>query len=181
MLRIVQTGVIDIVRVDAAELLHALVHLLDEGVHRAGDGLGEDAAGLVRGDDEHAIEKLLHRKLLALLDAGGRAVGILPGEGGGGDRDRLVKAQIAALDRLEHEQRRCDLRDARGIELLVLVLGIEHAPARPVDEQGGLGLNIQRLVRVGQRRQTQDAHQHGKQKNRYNAANFHSSFSPSMV
>ena len=100
MLRIVQTGVIDIVRVDAAELLHALVHLLDEGVHRAGDGLGEDAAGLVRGDDEHAIEKLLHRKLLALLDAGGGAVGILPGEGGGGDRDRLVKAQVAALDRL---------------------------------------------------------------------------------
>ena len=92
-----------------------------------------------------------------------------------------LKAQVAALDRLEHEQRRCDLRDARGIELLVLVLGIEHAPARPVDEQGGLGLNIQRLVRVGQRRQTQEAHQHGKQKNRYNAANFHSSFSPSMV
>ena len=130
---------IDEVRAGAAELLRARVHALHERRDAAADVLRDDVARLVGRGDHGAVEKVLERHGLTDLDVGiARAldhVGIAVGIGG----DGVIQLNVAALDRLDREQERHDLRQARGIGFGVDVAGIVILAAVLVDEQNAVG------------------------------------------
>ena len=130
---------VDKVRTGAAELLRARVHALHERRDAAADVLRDDVARLVGRGDHGAVEKVLERHGLTDLDVGiARAldhVGIAVGIGG----DGVIQLHVAALDRLDREQERHDLRQARGIGFGVDVAGIVILAAVLVDEQNAVG------------------------------------------
>lgn len=122
------------VRAGAAKLLRARVHALHERRDTAADILRDDVARLVRRGDHGTVEKVLEGHGLADLDVGiARAldhVGIAVFIG----RDGVAQLHVAALDRLDREQQRHDLRQARGIGLGVNVAGIIILAAVLVDK-----------------------------------------------
>ena len=130
------------VRARAAEGLRALVHALHEGRDAAADILRDDVARLVGRGDHGAVEKVLKRHGLADLDVGiARAldhVGIAVVIGG----DGVAQVHVAALDRLDREQERHDLRQARGVGFGVDVAGIVILAAVLVGEQDAVGLQL---------------------------------------
>ena len=130
------------VRARAAEGLRALVHALHERRDAAADILRDDVARLVGRGDHGAVEKVLKRHGLADLDVGiARAldhVGIAVVIGG----DGVAQVHVAALDRLDREQERHDLRQARGVGFGVDVAGIVILAAVLVGEQDAVGLQL---------------------------------------
>ena len=141
VLAVMKAGGVDEVGVLTAQSLGLGVHGVHKGVHIAADGLGQNDAGLVGGDHQHAVQKLLHRHDLAHLDAGGAAVavqlrdGIRSGE-------LLIQGELAAVHRLQHQKCRHDLGEAGGIELLVLVFGVNDIAGVGVHQQCRLGLDV---------------------------------------
>lgn len=129
-------------RARAAEGLRALVHALHEGRDAAADILRDDVARLVGRGDHGAVEKVLERHGLADLDVGiARAldhVGIAVVIGG----DGVIQMHVAALDRLDREQERHDLRQARGVGFGVDVAGVVILAAVLVGEQDAVGLQL---------------------------------------
>ena len=130
------------VRASAAELLRARVHALHERRDAAADIFRDDVARLVRRGDHGTVKKVLEGHGLADLDVGiARAldhVGIAVGIG----RDGVAQLHVAALDRLDREQERHDLRQARGIGLGVDVAGIVILTAVLIDEHDAVGLQL---------------------------------------
>ena len=117
------------VRAGAAELLRARVHALHERRDAAADILRDDVARLVRRGDHGTVEKVLKRNGLADLDVG------IGGDG-------VIQMHVAALHRLDREQQRHDLRQARGIGLGVNVAGIVILAAVLVDKHDAVGLQL---------------------------------------
>ena len=130
---------VDKVRARAAELLRAGVHTLHERRDAAADIFRDDVTRLVGRGDHGAVEKVLERHGLTDLDVGiARAldhVGIAVGIGG----DGVIQLHVAALDRLDREQERHDLRQARGIGFGVNIAGIVILAAVLVGEQNAVG------------------------------------------
>ncbi|MPN02420.1 hypothetical protein SDC9_149636 [bioreactor metagenome] len=126
VLRVVQTVGIGKVGILAAKLLGFGVHGIHKSVHTAADRLGQHIAGLVGGNHQHALEETLHRHGLAHLNAGGAAVGGKAVQRGGGGGELLVQRQLSLIHRLQRQQRGHDLRQAGGIQLIMLVLSIEN-------------------------------------------------------
>ncbi len=126
-----------------AQVLGLLVHPRHEGVDRPVDGLRQHVAALVGGGEHDAVEQLLHRQLLARLDAHVAAVGRDGGDGGFGGGEDGVHGQLALVDGLQHQKTGEDLCYAGGVELLVDVLRVEDFLGVRVDEKGGLGLDVE--------------------------------------
>ena len=139
MLRIVQAAGVDEVGVFTAQALRLGVHLVHKSVHRAGDHLRQDVAGLVGRLDHDAVQQLLHRQLFPDFDASGAGIGSEQVDGGLGGGDGLVQGDVAPVHGLEHQQHRHALGDAGGVKLLVGVLVQQDLPRVAVHQQGGFG------------------------------------------
>ena len=178
MLGVVQAVGIDEVGVFAPQLCRPGVHGVHKGAHAAADTLGQHVAGLVGGDDQHALEVVFHRHGLAHLDPGGAAVGGQPVQRGGGGGQLLIQRQLPLIHGLQRQQRGHDLGQAGGIQLGVFIFGVERRLRVPVHQKRRLGLNVRvrdrrfRLVRRGGDRG--EAREDGQQqKNREKAFEFH--------
>ena len=151
MIRVVQSAGVDEVGVLAAKGFGLGVH----GVHKGGDGAGvplrQNVAGLVGGDDEHTLQKLLHRHDLPGLDPGAAAVRVVIGVAEGTFRgsDLLIQQCFIAADLFQDQQSRHDLGQAGGIVFLMNVFGIGHGVGVHVRQQRSLGLNVRDLQRFG--------------------------------
>ena len=151
MIRVMQSTGVDEVGVLAAEGFGLGVH----GVHKGGDGadvpLRQNVAGLVGGDDEHTLQKLLYRHDLPGLDPGAAAVRVVIGVAEGVFRggDLLIQQCFIAADLFQDQQSRHDLGQAGGIVFLMDVFGIGHGVGVHVRQQRGPGLNVRDLQRSG--------------------------------
>ena len=127
-----------------AQLLGFGVHPVHEAFHGAGDLFRQNGPGLVGGDHHQAVEQLLHRQNFPRLNAGGAAVlrQALQSRGGGGNL--LTQLQPPLVDGLQHQKAGHDLGEAGRVELVVLVLRVDHRAGFPVHQQGGLRLNRRR-------------------------------------
>ena len=164
-------GVVDAVGIDevgvfAAQGLGPGVHLSHKGGHGTGDGLGQDLAGLVGGDHHHAVQQVLHRHDLAGLDARGAAVTGESLQGGGGGGDGLVHVQLSLVNGLQGQKAGHDLGQAGGVELLMLVFGVDDGAGVGVHQQRGLALDVRLLQGGGPGGGPQGYGQDGQQKNR---------------
>lgn len=127
---VVQTVRIHEVRVRTAQLVGAFVHHLHKILDRPADVLRDGVRRLVAGLDHHAVQQILQPQLLADLKIRRAAPGdeicirIL--------RDRHRVREVPVLQR---QQTRHDLRQARGINLLVRVLLIDRPPVFRLDQQ----------------------------------------------
>ena len=184
VLGIMEPGGVHEVGVLAAQGLRLGVHLLHEGADGARDGLRQDGPRLVGGDDEKALEELPHRQDLPGLDPGGGAVVVEGIKGGLAGGDTLVHGELALIHRPEHQQGRHDLGEARGVELFVLILGVDGFAGVLVHQQGGLGLDVDAGQGLVLRRPCQGAEgqqQDGAEKSREKAAESHIHLSRSVV
>ena len=184
MLGVVEPRGIHEVGVLAAESLRLGVHLLHKGADGAGHRLRQDGPCLVGGDDEEALEQLPHRQDLSRLDPGGGAVVVKGLEGGLAGRDALVHGELALIHRPQHQQGRHDLGEACGVELLVLILGVDDLAGVLVQQQGGLGLDVdagQLLVLRRHGGGAEAQQQDGAEKSGKKAAESHIHLSRSVV
>ena len=115
-------------------------------------------------------------------DAGGAAIRRQPLQGALRNSDWLVHGQLPAVHCLQRQQSGHDLGETGGIELLVLVLSIDHAAGVGVHQQGSLGLDggVRHLCGGGRTCQQGDR-QDQQQKNREKAVCFHIKLLPSVV
>ena len=136
------------VRALAAELGGAVVHALDKGVDAAGEMRADHVAGLVRRGDHRAVEILLKGHRLARLDArrAGFLVQTLARVGAGGHLVREL--YLAAVERLEREEHGHDLRQTRGVGLLVGVAGVIGLPGLQIAQQRAFRVNVRRGLRL---------------------------------
>ena len=136
------------VRPRAAELGRAVVHALHKGVDAAGQMRADHVARLVRRGDHRAVEVLLKGHRLARLDArrAGFLVQTLARVAAGGDLIR--KLHLAPVERLEREQHGHDLRQTRGVGLLVGVAGVVRLPGFEIAQQRAPRVDIRRGLRL---------------------------------
>ena len=149
MVLIGQTVGVGKVRSGAAELLSALVHLLDEGVHRTAYVLGYDVAGLVCRGEQGAVQKVLKRHRLAGNYAGSAAVVYHALKAALAGRHAVGEGKLTAFHGLHSDQDGHDLRQGGGIGLGVCVLLIEYPAGRRVNEHGVRGAYLRFLQREG--------------------------------
>ena len=150
-------------RIHAAKLRRALVHVLHEGRNAAVDTRGEDIAGLVRACEHRAVQQVDVPHLFAGLDVGG-AAGFVHARAAVSLRgDKLVRGVAAVFDRLHREQHGHNFRQARRGRFLVHVLGIEYAPGVKIGDHGALSADI-RLVYC-ERAGRQQGESHAQQQN----------------
>ena len=184
VLGVVEPGGIYEVGVLTAQDRCLSVHLLHEGADRAGDRLRQDGACLVGGDDEKTLQKLAYRQYLSSLDVGGGAVVWESFESGLAGGDALIHAEFPLVHRPEHQQRRHDLGEAGGVELLVLILAVDDLTGILIHQQRGLGFDIQGGQRLLLRRSGQGAEgqkQHRAEKSGKKASESHIHLSRSVV
>ena len=163
MVRVVEPVGICEVGAGAAKLRRPLVHQVHKGADGAADGLGQDVGRLVGGDDQQAIEQLLHRQHLADLYPGGAAVCVQVGQSRLGGGDGLVQPQLAPVHCLQRQEGRHDLGDAGWIVFGMLILAVQHPLAVGlVDQQGSPGVQVRVRQGVGPGRQAQRGHQNGQ-------------------
>ena len=74
VLRVVESVGVDKMGVNTAQGLRFGVHLPNKGGHGTGDGFRQNMAGLIGGDQHHAVQQVLHSQNLAGLNIGGAAV-----------------------------------------------------------------------------------------------------------
>ena len=182
VLAVMQAGGVDEVGVLTPQSRSLFIHGAHEGVHAAADLLRQNVARLVGGDDQHTLQQLFHRQHLPGPDAGGAAIRRQPLQGALRNSDWLVHGQLPAVHCLQRQQSGHDLGEAGGIELLVLVLSIDHAAGVGVHQQGSLGLDggVRHLCGGGRTCQQGDR-QDQQQKNREKAVCFHIKLLPSVV
>ena len=126
-----QPGGIEKVRVFHAECLRALVHTLGKGRLRAADMLGHGDGAVIGGAHGDAFDHLVDGHLFSLPEPDlAAAHGARVGAGG----DHGIRGEPAAVELLEDEQQRHDLRYACGGEALVGVLLIEHRTGLALDQ-----------------------------------------------
>ena len=140
VLGVMKAGGVGKVGVSAAQGLGLGIHHIHKGGDSACHLLAQDIASLVGGDHQHAVEHLLHRHGLTLLNTGGAAVIAEAGKGSGCGGDLLIQRQLALIHGLQHQQRRHDLGQGGGVELIIFVFGIEDLSCVPVHQKGGLGI-----------------------------------------
>ena len=135
MLRIREPGRIGEVRRCQLEARRFLIHPLDECVLGAGDRLGERDRRIVARLDDHTVEQLLDAHRLARLDEHPRAFGA----------PRLLRHghHLRGNDRLraqrtEHEIRRHELGERRGIAFFGCISGGERLARQRVEQEVGL-------------------------------------------
>ena len=136
-------------RLQAAELRGAGVHLLHKGVDRAGEIGADDVTGLVGRADHRHIQKLPKGDDDARRDAG-RAAGLVHALAAvvlGGDL--VVQADAPGLQRLEREEGSHDLCQARRGALLILVELIENVSRVEIHYQRRLPVEDRRVLRPG--------------------------------
>ena len=178
MLAVMETGGIDKVSALTPQSFCLGIHGVHEGIHAAADLLRQDIARLVGGDDQHALQQLLHRQDLPCLDAGGAAVRRKPLHGALRGGDLLVQGQLPAVHCLQHQQGSHDLGKAGGVHLLMLVFAVHHPPGVGIHQQHRLTVQLRGrdaafLVRGGRRGKDQAGHQDQQEKKREKAACFH--------
>ena len=150
-------------RVHAAKLRRALVHVLHKGRNAAVNTGGNDVAGLIRACEHRTVQQVDIPHLLAGLDVGG-AAGLVHARAAVGLRgDKLVRGVAAVFKRLHREQHGHDFRQARGGCLLVHILGIEYASGVKVGDHGALRADI-RIVYC-ERAGSQQGESHAQQQN----------------
>ena len=137
----------------AAQLRGPLVHQCHKVRNGAGYRFGQNVGSLVGGNNEQAVEKLLHGQHFALLNAGGAAVLVNAVGRLIGGSDGLGNGQIPPVYSLQHQQRGHDLSDAGGVGLFFFCLTVEHSPIGLVHEQGVPGIQSRLLQRIGLRGQ----------------------------
>jgi len=147
---VVEARAVDKVRVGHAELGRALVHELHKRALAARDMLGQRGRAVVGRGHHDRFEHVPERHLLVFLE-----IDLASSLGRGGRRGRhfVVPAYFTLIQRLHDEQQRHDLRDARGRQLLMVVLLIEQRPRRGV-HQNSRG---RRDLRAGRQRRNSRA------------------------
>ena len=131
---IVQTVGIAEMRVEAAKFVGALVHHADKIRNGTGNMLGDDVAGVVAGDDHHAVQQIFQRHLLTDLKPCDARINVQILERG--CRNGHNVGQIAVF---QCQQTGHDLRQAGRIDALVRVLFIDGTARVEIDEERGLG------------------------------------------
>ena len=165
MVGVMQAVGIDEVGAGAAQLLGPLIHQGHKGVLGSGHRLRQDAGRLVGGHQHHAVQQLLHRQHLALLDVGGAAGGVHVVDQGR-RRHLLVQGQHPLVHGLQGQQGGHDLGDAGGILGVPLVEAVQHPPGLIVHQQGRLGVHLGQVHRTGLGHAEQARQQKRQQKNR---------------
>ena len=133
-----EAGGVDEGGVVHAQLRRPLVHPGHEGVGTAGQVLGQGHGAVVGRDHAHRLEHILHRELFILLQPDLTAP---HGAGVGAGGDQVVVGQSAGVDGLHGQEDGHDLGDAGGLQLLVLVDGVEHFPGGLLHQEAGLALH----------------------------------------
>ena len=165
MVGIVEPVGVDEVGAGAAQLLGPLIHQGHKGVLRPGHRLRQDAGRLVGGHQHHAVQQLLHRQHLALLDVG-RAAGGIHIVDQGRRSDRLIQGQDPLVHGLQSQQSRHDLGNAGGILGVLLVEAVQHPPGLIVHQQRRLGVYLRHLHGRSLGHAEQARQQKRQQKNR---------------
>ena len=88
------------------------------------------------------MEQLLHRQLLAHLDAGVASVGREVGDGALGRHQHGVHFQFAGVHRLQHQKGGHDLGETGGVKLFVDVAGVEDLTGVGIGQESGLGRDL---------------------------------------
>ena len=144
LLGIRHPGGIGEVRSGEAELLCETVHHLHERGLGAGDVLGERKRGVVAGLDDHSLQQVFDRDLLADLDVHRRAaeLGRRLAPGVFADRDQVIELDAAFLERVEHDIGGHQLGQAGGLLPRIRVERREHAAAVVIDNDEAARLEL---------------------------------------
>ena len=118
-----QAGGIDEMAARESQLLGIAVHVIGKGLLGAGQVFGQGHGGIVAALDDHALQQVLHRDLLADLDEHART---RHAPGPFAHRDLVVEADGAGLDLLEQHIGRHQLGDAGRFHALVGILLCQH-------------------------------------------------------
>ena len=123
-------------RLPQAERLRAQIHLPDEGLFAAGHADGERQRRIVAGMQHHAVEQILPRQRLALLQI---HAGAFQPHGKRRDRHAPVRLPCLADQKAGH-----DLRCACDEGAAVRVLFIERLSRPPIDQSRARGADLRR-------------------------------------
>ena len=156
-----QARTVDKMGVVHVQLRRPLVHPLDEGFLRPRQMLRQRHGAVVGGHHRHRLHHVVDGHLLMLLQPD-LAAPHAHRVGGGGHR--VVPAEAAAIDSLQHQQQGHHLGHGGRLVLHVGVVLIQHRPRGLFHQDGRRGGQARQLLRPGEQGQRQGAQQRRKQK-----------------